>query len=463
MEKTPMLKTIALTAATVLLASTPALAETQPATSAPAVAAEKPATPAPAVAADKAEAPAPGGPATRSETPTLFHLCEKAWGVGTIHLSKPLTFRDGKVLAFPSQFTDLVWAPKKTKPRNMMIVHEVWPDDKDKPFLEKDQDIFAPILLLPDSAYWKDNLPFTNRHQIAGGRRYVFRGEQIPEARKVVEAYTKALDITGAERVKERVVAVAAALESTIPYIREDAVTWLTEYPVLARDFDDRAIPSIKAYLAGSAPADEKSKLIKSLSDAQIDSVKPLLKEQAAKGDASGAAALRALAKSGEKELTETLLEKSRSSSEEVQAYALEQLGARAGTDDAAFARCKEVVEQVANPVPLILGCVRGLGQAKGERVDDLLAGMVERGDTGSREAATVLGAKASADGIADLTRILEEKRGESALAAAMGLSRVPGCRPCGNTLEHQHHDHPDESVRNVIGILIGAPMVHKH
>jgi hypothetical protein len=427
MEKNPMLKTIALTASFVMLACLPAGAAGQP------------------------------------KTPTLFDLLEKTWGVGTIHLSKPLTFRDGKLLVFPSQFTDLAWAPKKTKPRNMMIVHEVWPDDKDKPFLENNQDIFAPILLLPDNSYWKDNLPFTNRHQIGGGRRYVFRGEQIPEARKVVDAYTKALDIEGSERLKERVVAVAAALESTIPYIREDAVTWFGEYPVLARDFDDRAIPSIKAYLAGGAPADEKSKLIKTLSDAKIDSVKPLLQEQASKGDAAGAAALRGLSESGEKESTDALLEKSRASSEDVQAYALEQLGERAGTEDAAFARCKEVVEKVSNPVPLILGCVRGLGEAKGERVDDLLASVVERGDTGSREAATVLGAKASPEGIADLTRILEEKRGESALAAAMGLSRVPGCRPCGETLEHQHHDHPDEPVRNVIGILLGVPMVHKH
>jgi hypothetical protein len=423
-----MLKTIALTAATLLLASGPVCAGLQP------------------------------------ETLTLFDHAQRSWGVGTIHVSKPLAFRDGKLLVFPAQFTDLLWAPDGSKPRNMMIVHEPWPDDdKDKPFLSDKDDFFAPILLLPEHAFYKDNLPPTPRHQIAGGRRYVFRGEQIPEVRKILEAWFKASDAKGANRFREKVVAVASALESTIPYVREDAVTWFTVYPTLARDFDDRALPSVKAYLAGSAPAEEKAKLIDALVAAKIESVKPLVQEQAKANDASGAAALRAIAESGERKSTDELLTMSRATSVDVQAYALEQIGARAGTEDAAFARCKEVLDQVTSPTKLMHGCLRGLRHAKGKAVNDLLVFVVERGDSGSREAALALAGSNSPETVAELTRILKEKTGEPAIAAAMGLARTSGCEACAEELEEQHHDHKDEMVRNVIGVLLGVPMVHKH
>jgi hypothetical protein len=409
-----------------------------------------------------AAAPAPA--AREPDHSTLFQHCEQAWGVGTIDLTKAMTYRDGKLLVYPGQFTDLVWAPNGTKPRNMMIVVEAWPDDDPaKPFLDDSQDIFAPVIVLPENSYWKDNLPFTKRHQIPGGRRYIFRGDQIPEVRKIVETYMKAHETPGAQRLKEKVVAVAAALQSTIVYVREDAVTWFAEHPALARDFDDRALPSIKAYLSGNAPAEEKAKLIETLSAAKIESVKPLLQQQANTADASGAAALRALEATGEKETTDALLEKSRSSSVDVQAYALEVLGARAATEDAAFARCKEITDPVTSPSPLVGACIEGLGQAGGDRVRGLLVALVERGDTGSRQAAIALAATNDPAAIGELQRILEKSKGEPAIAAAGGLSQAPNCASCTKTLEVAHHDHPDEMVRNLAGMLLGVPMVHKH
>jgi hypothetical protein len=409
-----------------------------------------------------AAAPAP---AVREPDPTtLFQYCERAWGVGTIDLTRAKPYRDGKLLVYPGQFTDLVWAPNGTKPRNMMIVLEAWPDDDPaKPFLDDAVDIFAPVNVLPDNAYWKDNLPFTKRHQIPGGRRYIFRGDQIPEVRKIVETYMKAHETAGAQRLKEKVVAVAAALQSTIAYVREDAVTWFTEHPALARDFDDRALPSIKAYLSGNAPAEEKAKLIETLSAAKIESVKPLLQQQANTADASGAAALRALAATGEKDTTDALLEKSRSSSVEVQAYALRALGTRAGSEDAAFARCKEITDQVTSPSRLIAACAQGFGEARSDRTRELLVSMVERGDVGARESALVLGATGDPVATGELERILANSRGESALAATGGLSQASGCTSCGKALEKAHHDHPDEMVRNMAGALLGVPLVHKH
>jgi hypothetical protein len=408
-------------------------------------------------------ASAPVHAAGQPETLTLFHHADKAWGVGTIRLSSPLKFRDGKLLVFPAQFTDLLWAPNDTKPRNMMVVVEVWPDDtEDKPFLKDGDEVFAPIVHLPQSAYWKDNLPHTNRHQIPGGRRFVFRGEQIPEVRKVLEAYLKAGDAKGADRLKNRLVAVATGLESPVQFVREDAVTWFVEYPSLARDFDDRALVSIKAFLAGSAPAEEKSKLIAALSAAKIESVKPLLQEQAKVEDASGAAALHALAEQGANETTDALLEKSRAASQEVQAYALQQLGSRASSDDAAFARCKEILDPVTTPPTLSSACLSGLSQAKGDRTRSLLVFVIERGDVGSREAALALASWGEPEA-ATLEKILDAKTGEPAKSAAIGLSQMTGCKSCGETLDHAHHEHPDEQVRDMIGVIMGVPMVHKH
>lgn len=230
---------------------------------------------------------------------TLFEAAAGAWGVGTIRLGKPLKFREGKVLAFPSQFADLFWAPAG-KPRNLMLVYEVPGDEADKPFFGDKDEFFAPIRLLPEQSYWRDNLPSTSRHEVAGGRRNVFRGEEIAEAKKALGPFLEATRIRGKDRRSAEAAAVAAALGSSVTRIREDAGAWLAAAPNLDRILNDAALASLAAYLEGTSPAAERASLLTALAPARIMGLKPAFQAVAAGEDAAGAAAKAALAALGE-------------------------------------------------------------------------------------------------------------------------------------------------------------------
>ena len=237
--------------------------------------------------------------ATSTGPKTLFEAAAGAWGVGTIRLGKPLKFREGKVLAFPSQFADLLWAPVG-KPRNLMLVYEVPGSEADKPFFGDKDEFFAPIRLLPEQAYWRDNLPGTPRHDVAGGTRNVFRGEEIAEAKKALGPFLEASGIKGKDGRSAEAAAVAAALGSSVTRIREDAGAWLAAAPNLGRILTEAALASLATYLQGTAPAAERATLITALAAAKITGLKPAFEAVAAKEDAAGAAALAALAALGE-------------------------------------------------------------------------------------------------------------------------------------------------------------------
>ncbi|MFN2425757.1 MAG: HEAT repeat domain-containing protein [Candidatus Binatia bacterium] len=406
------------------------------------------------------------GPATAVRVPpesrTLFHHAENAWGVGTISLGKPLTFREGKILVFPSEFTDLLWAPDGTKPRSLMLIHEVFADDKE-PFFAQGEKIFAPIQLLPDHAYWKDNLPNTRRHGVHGGRRYVFRGAQIPEVRELLAAYLTSHDTKGMERWSGMVAAVAKALGSTIPVVREDAVRYFVVYPTLARDIDEKSLPLMAGFLSGDAPAAEKAALIDALAAGKVTSIMPTLAQLAARDDATGAAALAGLERFGEPATTERLLALAQSASVEMQAYAVEALGARAGTDSAALARVTEILAAPEPNSKLAAAASQGLARSKGDEVVAALAAAVAQGNSASRPAAQALAAIGGPAAEAALTTILKEKTGEAALAATVGLGTMPGCRGCSALLRDQHDAHADPAVRSLAGVVLGVPDEHKH
>ena len=403
------------------------------------------------------------GAAVPPESRTLFHHAESAWAVGTIRLSKPLPFREGKILAFPSEITDLLWAPDGTKPRSLMLVYEVPSSEKGKPSFQQGDEIFAPIQLLPQHSYWKDNLPNTRRHAIAGGKRYAFRGEEAVEVAKLLAPYLAATEMKGMERWHRTLESVANALGSTIPVVREDAVRYFAVFPTLGRDFDDKSLPPITGYLSGDAPAEQKAMLVDALASAKVTAITPTLTELAKRDDATGAVALRGLDRLGQGAPTDRLLVLSRSSSVEMQAYAAETLGSRSATDAAALERVTEILAASGTNPAVVAAVAKGLGQAGGDKVVAVLAAAVARGDSTSRPAAEALAGIGGPTAESALASILREKQGEAAMAAAAGLGRMASCAQCAVVLHEQHEAHADPAVRQFIGVLLGVPLVHKH
>lgn len=394
---------------------------------------------------------------------TLFHEAEKAWAVGTVALGTPMGFREGKVLVFPSIFSDLLWAPEGAKPRNLMVVYEVPHDEREAPAFKRNEHIFAPIRLLPENSYWRDNLPNTRRHEVAGGKRFAFRGEEIPEVRKHLEAYLAAVDTKGLERWKGQVRAVAASLGSPVTVLREEAAAWVSGYPSLARDVGEDALADIAAYLAGEAPAEEKGSVVDALAAAKVEGLGPVLSKLAERDDATGAAALRGLEALGQGPTTDRLVALSASASPEMRVHAATALGRRSADDDKAFERAKALLESPSE-LPVVRGAVvRGLGEAGGERVVAVLGEEVGRGDSMSRAAGEALASIGGPASFAVLSRIVVEKKGEAALAAAAGLGQMKACPECAGFLHEQHEKHPDETVRNLIAVVLELPAEHKH
>lgn len=394
---------------------------------------------------------------------TVYEFAEKSWAVGKMHLNKPLEFRDGKVLAFPTVISELTWAPKGTKPRNLMLVHEVFRDDKDKPFLADGDDIFAPVLLLPEHSYWRDNLPNTPRHEVAGGRRNVFKGSDIPEAQRVLKAYLAAYDLKGMDRWPAELRVVADALNSPVAVLSEDAVQFFADYPTLARDFPADAVPSVQAYLGGGADPERKAALVDALAEAKIIAIVPGLQELAARDDATGAMALAALDDLGSPVAADRLPSLLRAKTPAVRAWAAEALGKRAADDPAALTQATAILDDSAADPAVRAAAAAGLGAAGTPASAEVLAKALQKGDAATRPAAEALGASAAPNSAGLLAGILAKNTGEVAMAAAVGLSQKTSCTECSRALAEEYEKHPDESVRHLIGVILQVPLEHKH
>jgi len=400
--------------------------------------------------------------AARAESPaaqeTIFQTAAGSWAVGVVRLGRGLKYRNGELILFPSQIAELEWAPKKTHPRNMMLIHEVQPGETDdKPFLKEDDVIFAPIRLLSEHAYWRDNLPPTRRHQIAGGARSVFRGDDIPEAKKLVGDYLRATDLRGSERVRGEVHAVVTALGAKNAVLRDDAAKFLAGYPNLAAGFQDADVPTVRRYLEGDASATDKARLVDGFAAAKVAAVRPVLDQLASRDDAVGAVALEGLDRLGSAPDTKRLLEMSRSSSLEVQARAAEMLGRRAAREDVAMRRSKEMFLPDGNAT-VLAAAAKGLGESGGsEEIVAFLATAVSRGDATSGPAASALGSISGAQATAALEKILKEKKGLAAESAARGLHEARDCASCAAILQEQSKSHPDLEVRKVIAVMIAT------
>lgn len=401
--------------------------------------------------------------AAPAETKTLFEYAASSWAVGTLRLGQPMPFRQGKVLAYPGQITDLLWAPVG-EPHNAMIVVDVASgDDPDKPFLAEGDVVFGPIKLLPDHSYYRDNLPNTPKHQINGGRRYVFRGDEIPAVRELLGAYLEAAKINGLQRWTKQLDVVVRALGGPIVRVREDAARFLVGYEMLGRDLGAESLPGLQAYLTGQAPAEERASVVTALAAGKVEKARPVLEKVAELDDAAGAAALAALEQLGAAPSDASLDAWSKSASVERRAYAAGAYGRRAAADSHALERAKAILGDAEEADSVRAAAAEGLGAAGGDGATAALLATVERGDAASRAAGLGLASIGTPGVVAGLSKILREQRGEAAAGAVYGLGRIPACAECGKVLVEQHKAHPDEGIRQLISVIMEMPLEHKH
>ncbi|MBI5505847.1 MAG: HEAT repeat domain-containing protein [Deltaproteobacteria bacterium] len=394
-----------------------------------------------------------------NEPKTVFDHAQSAWAVGTVSLGTPLAFRDGRVLAFPAQIDDLLWA-KKGSPRNLMLVYEVPAAEIDKPFYKAQDVLFAPIQLLPEHSFWRDNLPETPRHGVAGGRRNVFRGDEIPEAKRVLGAFLHAGEIQGKARWGVQLEAVAQALSSSVPRLIEDAVTYLSASPRLASDFPDSARDPISRFLEGPRPDAEKTQLVDALGRAKAAAMGEELRKLAAGAGPVAAAAMVALDQMGTGASLERLLELSKSPSDEVRAYAAGRLAADRTTENGAFERALSLLDP-AQPAVVQAAVIQGLGWSGNQRAVEPLRTVLMKGEPMAKPAADALARIGGEDAGKALQQALTSGAPAAAAAAVDVLRRVEGCADCARVLVEQHTKHPDKTIRDLIGIVLELPRPH--
>ncbi len=395
------------------------------------------------------------------EPQTVFDRAQNAWAVGTVALGSAMTFREGRVLVFPGQIEDLLWA-KQGKPRNIMLVYEVPAAEVDKPFFNAKDVLFAPIQLLPEHSFWRDNLPATPRHGVAGGRRNVFRGDEIPEARRVLGLYLQAGDMKGKARWGAQLDAVAQALSSSVPRLSEDAVSYFSTSTRLATDFPESAAAPISRFLEGPGPDEGKTQLIDALGRAKVAAMSDELRKLGGGQGPVAAAAMVALDQIGTGASLERLLELSRSSSDEVRAYGGGRLAGDRTGSKAAFERAVALLDP-AQPKAVRTATAVGFGWPGNLQAIEPLRNLLMKGDVVASSAAEALASIGGEDAGKALKDALTSGPQDGAAASVNALKLIEGCRDCGRVLVEQHTKHPNEAIRELIGVVLEMPASHEH
>jgi hypothetical protein len=382
--------------------------------------------------------------------------------VGELRTREPLRFRDGSVLVFPAQFVDLTYG-RLGKPRSIMLVEELSSPDAE-PMVPRKDVFYAPINVLPQYSYWRDNLPQTPHHTVPGGYRYLFKGDDIAPVKSITKAYTDTLALEMPEkRIRQQAILVET-LESEIKVIREDALRRLEGLPIPAKFYDAATKKALAAYAGGDGPEDARATVVGVIARAEMRSLVPQLKEISGSDDAAGGAALRALDYLGEEIPTDRLLKLVDSDAFEVQSFAVSKLGERAGEDPKALAKVVEVLESDASE-ELRSAAGAGLGKSGSEEAVGPLKNALARGDLASRGAATGLAELATADSIAALKSAVESGPSEAKVGSIVALAGLAPekCADCVKFLLEQHENHPDEAVRDLIGLVLELPVKHEH
>jgi len=281
--------------------------------------------------------------ASANQPKTYFDYLERAWAVGEIRARSSLKFRGGLVLVFPGTIIDLTYG-RLGKAHSIMLVDELISKDDTSP-IPLQAPFYAPINVLPKYSYWRDNLPNTPHHEIPGGRRYLFVGDDIEPVKKITKAYTDTFAIDMPDRRVRQQGLLVTGLESPVLVIREDALRRLESLPIPASYYDDATQKALAAYAAGDAPEADRARAIGVIARAEMKMLIPDLEKLSTRNDVVGGAALIALDHLGEKISTDRLLKLADSDIFEIQVFAVSELGEIAGNDEKAFQKVVAVLE----------------------------------------------------------------------------------------------------------------------
>ncbi|RMF24999.1 MAG: hypothetical protein D6760_02060, partial [Deltaproteobacteria bacterium] len=267
-------------------------------------------------------------PAGADEPNTIFENLSRCWAAAEARPARVIKYRDGSLLGIPTDMVDVVYA-RKGKPRSFFLVYEKKSADEKLPF-EVGEHYFALFHMLPQYAYWRDNLPNVPRHEIMGGKRYVFRGDDIEQAKAIVRRYTETFTLRGRQRLVAAAGVVVDALESPLAVISEDAARHLTKRPNELAMLDDGARERLSKFLLGERDDPAVVGLVEAIGRGKAEKLVPVLERLAAGHTNKAAAALRALDALGKAPATAALIERLEDQNEEVRAAAAYTLALRA-------------------------------------------------------------------------------------------------------------------------------------
>lgn len=400
--------------------------------------------------------------AARADRPkTYFDYIERAWACAEAELRRPLTFRDGLVLAFPGTLVDVVYA-RHGRPQSILLVEELVSKDDASPVKEGDR-FFAPIQVLPQHSYWRDNLPNTPRHGVLGGRRYIFKGDDLRPAKELTRAYSATLAMKMPERRTRQQAVIVDALTSKVKVLQEDALRRLTTFPVPAEQYDKATIERLGQYAKSDAPPADRAAVVAMAGPAGMKGLVPDLEALAQNDDIVAAGALESLDVLGAPRSTEVLVALLDAKTLEVKRYAAQRLGERAAKEAPVAERVGQLLRSDDDP-SVRAAAATGLGSTDDPAMLDLLQGALARGDEASRAAALAI-AKIDSERSAEiLQKAILDGPNEAKVGSVLALIEVRGpCKGCLEFLKEQHESHPDAAVRDLIGIVLELNVKHDH
>lgn len=397
-----------------------------------------------------------------AEPKTLFDHIESSYVFGEVQVAKPLHFREDTLLVYSTTVTDLMHA-RIGKPRQLMLVQELSKKDDKRPF-EAGESFVAPIALLPEYSYWRDNLPKTPHHQVLGGNRYIFKGAaEIEEVKRIARPFAATLARKRAERWVDQCAAVVEGLTATVAVLREDSSRYLANNPVLLERMPQATLERLASYLGSDAAEAERLRIIDAIGTARVAAMAGMLEPLGARDDTTGAAALRARERLGKPLDTAKLAQLTAAKSEAVRAYAAEALGARAAEDREAFAKASALLSS-SEPPSVRAGAAVGLGKSRAGDAVAPLGAALAGGDDVARPAAAAIASIGGEEAADALKKAITDGKGESGVAAVLAIVNLQsGCPDCEEFLEAQHESNPNVAIREMIEIVLELEKEHAH
>jgi HEAT repeat protein len=392
---------------------------------------------------------------------TYFDYVERAWACAEVELRSPMTYRDGFVLAYPGTLTDVVHA-RQGRPQSILLVEELTSKDDKSPVKEGER-FFAPLQVLPDHSYWRDNLPSTPRHGVLGGRRYIFAGDDLAPAKDLTKAYAATLALDMPERRTRQQALIVDTLSSPVKVLREDALRRLVTVPVPAKHYDDKTIRRLVEYAKGKADGADRASAVQVMGQAGMTTAIPDLQLLAQTDDVVGASALDALEALGQRRPTDGLIPLLDAKTPEVRAFAGRELGELGSKDAAAFARVGALL--ASDDLPAVRSAAeKGLGASEDPATLDVLNKALLRADGASRDAAAAMASIGGERAATLLKSAIVDGEGEAQVSAVMALVNVKGkCPDCPAFLREQKESHPEAAVRDLISVLLELNVKHDH